>query len=159
MKNIRKGKSIFAFILAQVIIDIAFSFLVWNVAHPLSSMYNSCDVSVYLFVSSLLFLPIYFALGFLSAKVFKLAYKKSIINTAVGGTIILTGLWIFLIVASNGNHSTVLLYSLLNTPAGWAYMPISNSAGYLNAANLFFTVFSPIAFALGIKIHRPRDSD
>lgn len=78
-------------------------------------------------------------------------------RTAVSGAIIITGLWVFLVIASNCNHSTVLLYALLNTPTGWAYIPISNSAGYLNSANLLFTVFSPISFAIGVKIHEPRD--
>ena len=159
MKNTRNGKGIVAFLLAQIIIDIAFNGLIWNVAYPFSSMYNTCNVIIYLFISSLLFLPVYFALGFLGAMVFKLTPKSSMLRSAVGGAIILTGLWILLVVAPNGNHSTVLLYAFFNTPAGWAYMPISNSAGYLNAANLFFTVFSPIAFAIGIRVHRPRDSE
>ena len=147
-------KAIRVFILAQTIVTVLFFFIIGRAAHPFSYMLNTNDVSFYLFASSLLFLPVYIVLGFISAKVFRLASHKAVVSTAITGSIALTALWLLLVVASNADHSLVLLYAILNAPAGWAYMPISNTAGYLNACNLFFTVLPPVAFAFGIWLHQ-----
>jgi len=150
MKSIVKG--IIAFVLSQVIIDVIFGFFAFGIKHPFAFMFNTDDASGYLLASSVLFIPVYFILGFLCAKVFKLNTKNVIVSTIISGTVFLTGLWLFFVIAMNADHSTVLLYAMLNIPAGWAYMPISNTAGYMNFANLFFTVLPPVAFSIGIYL-------
>ena len=150
MKNIQKG--VIVFIIAQMVISFAFFILIGNIMHPFSSL-NISDTGGHLIKSGLMFLPVYFSFGLIGAKVFKLDTNGVIIGTALCGALLLTASWLLLVVASGADHSLVLLYSILNPSAGLAYMPISNTAGYLNGANLFLTIMPPVAFAFGIGIH------
>ena len=151
MKNASKG--ILSFVLSHILLTITLCTFCFRVSHPFAKLYNAYGATTFLFFSSLLLLPIYFLLGALAAKLIRLtSEKKSLVAVAVICGVALSAMWFTLVVSTNADHSMVLLYALLNMPAGWAYGTISTTSGYLSSASLLFAILPPVAFVFGVYV-------
>ena len=153
--------SIIAFLLAQVVVDLMFLFVVGFVDHPFSSLaysiiynYKPNMIYVYFFVCGLLFVPIYFFLGMIGSRVFKFDAKKSVAGALIGGIIILSAFWFIFVYLPDADYNSSLVYMIFHVPAGWAYSHIdSYYSGYMSIANLFPAVLPPLAFAAGMRVY------
>ena len=146
---------IVAFLAVQVAIDIAFFFAV-AIEHPFAFMANNYEADAipgYFLVNGLMFVPIYFLLGMLATRVFKLKSKKSAITALLFGVVILSALWFFLVYLTDADYDFAIGFLIANIPAAWAYSPIDSFYdAYMSATNLFLTVPPPLAFAAGIWV-------
>lgn len=155
MKNALKG--ILSFVLSHILLTMTLYTFCFRVSHPFAKLYNTYDATAFLSFSSLLLLPIYLLLGALATKLIKLtSEKKSLVAVAVICGVALSAMWLILVVSTNTDHSAVLLYALLNMPAGWAYGTISTTSGYLNSASLLFTILPPVVFVFGVYLSNKR---
>jgi len=95
--------------------------------------------------NGLIFLPIYFLLGIIVGRILKLNAKKQLlIGIALFCAIIQTALFIWVMLVDD--HSIWLIYSMLNSPHGWA---IGKVGDYENLFGFLFTTLPSVVFVSG----------
>ena len=143
-KNIIKG--IIWFFVSQIIVNIIVIYFVGIITpNPFAKLYSPQNTFAYMLFSSLIFLPIYFLFGIIGGRILKLNSKRQLlIGIALFCAILQTTLFIWVMLIDD--HSVWLIYSMLNSPHGWA---IGKVGDYENLFGFLFTILPSIVFVSG----------
>jgi hypothetical protein len=150
-KNVRT--LLIGFLIAFIVVNFVINLFI-NIAlpHPLENYYSPGNPSLYLFLSSLIFLPAYLVAG--GVVVIFIRIEERAKDLLIAGSIWAGGLsllWaLFLVFSLPVNPEVWALYGSLNVPAGWALGAITKFSDYLSPVGLAFTILPPTIFMLAV---------